>query len=282
MRLDGHQHCWHYNPLHHGWINGQMAVLKHDFLPADLRPLLDKIHFDGCVAVQAQQNLEETAWLLKLAEENPFIKAVVGWVDLCSDELPRQLENFAKHPKFAGVRHVLQDEPDDHFMLRPAFRRGIARLQDFNLTYDLLLFTKHLPIAPELVSEFPRQPFVLDHLAKPKIAEQKISPWKDDLLTLAKLPNVCCKLSGMVTEAHWKQWQSAEFERYIDIAFGVFGWGRLMIGSDWPVCTLAGEYEPVMKIVIDYVSKLPAEAQAAVLGENCARFYGIREAGIRQ
>ncbi len=250
-----------------------MSVLKQDFLPSDLKPLLDAILFDGCVAVQAQQNLEETEWLLQLADRNPFIKAVVGWVDLCSDDLPLQLENFAKHPKFVGVRHVL---PDDRFMLQPAFRRGIARLQDFDLTYDLLLYTKHLPIAPELVAEFPRQPFVLDHLAKPNIAAQQTSPWKEDLLTLAKLPNVCCKLSGMVTEAHWKQWQSGDFERYLEIAFGAFGWSRLMIGSDWPVCILSGDYEPVMKVVIDYVSKLPAEAQAAVLGDNCARFYGIR------
>ena len=276
MRLDAHQHFWHYNPVHHGWITEPMSVLKQDFLPSDLKPLLDSIHFDGCVAVQAQQNLEETEWLLQLADRNPFIKAVVGWVDLCSEELHEQLEKFARHPKFVGVRHVLQDEPDDRFMLQPAFRRGIARLQDFDLTYDLLLYTKHLPIAAELVAEFPHQPFVLDHLAKPRIAEQQLSPWKEDLLTLAKLPNVCCKLSGMVTEAHWKQWRSADFERYIEIAFGAFGWSRLMIGSDWPVCILSGEYEPVMNVVIDAVSKLPAEAQAAVLGNNCAHFYGIR------
>ena len=277
MRIDAHQHFWLYSPLDYGWITDDMSVLKQDFLPADLEPQLAGIGIDGCVAVQAQQTLEETAWLLELAEQNPFIKAVVGWVDLCADDLPRQLEHFSRNRKFAGVRHVLQDEADDHFMLRPQFRRGIARLREFDLAYDLLLYPKHLRIAAELVAEFPYQRFVLDHLAKPNIAAGQISPWREDLQTLAKLPNVFCKLSGMVTEARWKQWNASEFDRYLEIAFGAFGWSRLMIGSDWPVCTLSSEYAPTMKIVMEYVGRLPEEAQAAVLGNNAARFYKIRE-----
>ncbi len=275
MRLDSHQHFWHYSPTEHSWMTDQMATLKRAFLPQDLQPLLAGIDFDGCIAVQARQNLEETRWLLELADQHEFIKGVVGWVDLRSEELPNQLERFAGHPKLVGVRHVVHDEPDDHFMLRPDFRRGISQLREFDLTYDLLLFPQHLKVAVKLVEEFPEQPFVLDHIAKPKIAQGLYSPWQEDLHQLAKFRNVSCKLSGMVTEAKWKQWRPEDFHRYLDIVSGAFGWSRLMIGSDWPVCTLSGEYEPVMKIVMDYVQKFPAEAQAAILGENCACFYRI-------
>jgi L-fuconolactonase len=249
-----------------------MQALKQDFLPDDLKPLLDSIQFDGCVAVQARQNLEETRWLLELAEQYPFIKGVVGWVDLRSDRLSEQLRRFAQHPKLVGVRHVVHDEPDDHFMLLPEFRRGIAQLLDFNLTYDLLLFPGHLKVASQLVKEFPQQPFVLDHLAKPKIAERLLSPWKEDLHQLATFPNVFCKLSGMVTETHWNQWQPADVHPYLDVALETFGPTRLMIGSDWPVCTLSGNYESVMNIVTNYLSN---ESKKAILGDNCARFYQI-------
>ena len=253
----------------------QMGILKHDFLPRDLLPLLESIHFDGCIAVQARQNLEETRWLLELAEQHAFIKGVVGWVDLRSEKLNEQLRRFSSHPKFVGVRHVVHDELDDHFMLRPEFRRGIAQLREFNLAYDLLLFPKHLTVAAQLVEEFPQQPFVLDHIAKPRIGERLISPWKEDLHQLAWFPNVFCKLSGMVTETRWRQWQPGDFHRYMEVAFEAFGAGRLMIGSDWPVCTLSGDYEMVMKVVMNYLQKFPAEAQAAILGDNCARFYRL-------
>ena len=256
-------------------MTDKMGALKHDFLPADLEPLLKSIDFDGCVAVQARQSLEETEWLLDLAQRHSFIKGVVGWVDLQSEKLSEQLQKFSGHRKLAGVRHVVHDEPDDHFMLRPQFRRGIAQLREFGLTYDLLLFPKHLPVAAQLVEEFPQQPFVLDHIAKPGIAEAAISPWQDDLRRLAKFPNVFCKLSGMVTEARWKQWQPVDFQRYLDVVVDAFGASRLMIGSDWPVCTLSGDYAAVMNIVIDYVKQFPPDTQAAILGDNCAGFYGI-------
>jgi L-fuconolactonase len=277
MRLDSHQHFWHYSPTEHTWMTDRMTVLKRDFFPQDLEPVLRSIQFDGCISVQARQNLEETRWLLELAEEYSFIKGVVGWVDLQSQQLPAQLQRFARHPKLVGVRHVVHDEPDDDFMLRDAFRRGIAKLRDFDLTYDLLLFPRHLPVAVGLVEQFPHQPFVLDHIAKPAIAEAAVSPWQEDLRRLAEFPNVFCKLSGMVTEAKWKQWQPGDFHRFIEVVLEAFGANRLMIGSDWPVCTLSGEYGAVMKIVIDYVKKLEPEDQAGILGENCAQFYGIKE-----
>lgn len=278
MRIDSHQHFWHYSPAEHTWMSADMAALKRDFLPEDLAPLLEATGYDGCVAVQARQSLEETRWLLELADAHPFILGVVGWVDLRSEALPEQLESLAKHPKLIGVRHVVQDEPDDQFMLRSDFRRGIASLREFSLTYDLLLFPKQLPAAASLAAEFPDQPFVLDHIAKPAIAEARLSPWREDLRELARLPNVHCKLSGMATEAKWKQWQLADFRPYLDVIVDAFGPERLMIGSDWPVCTLSGDYAATMNIVEDYARQLPVEAQAGILGENCARFYHLQSA----
>lgn len=275
MRLDSHQHFWQYNPAHQVWMTDQMEVLRRDYLPDELRPLLAAIQFDGSIAVQARQMLEETEWLLQLADEHEIIRGVVGWVDLRSPQLREQLERFAQHPKLVGVRHVVHDEPDDDFLLRPEFRRGIAQLREFGLTYDLLLFPRHLPVAVQLVQEFPSQPFVLDHIAKPLIRDGLISPWQEDLQRLAEFPNVFCKLSGLVTEARWKAWRSEEFSRYLDIVGEAFGANRLMIGSDWPVCTLSGDYTSTMGLVLDYARQFPAAVRDGILGGNCARFYGI-------
>ncbi len=275
MRLDSHQHFWTYRPDHQVWMTDEMQVLRRDYLPGELQPLLQSIQFDGTIAVQARQMVGETAWLLELADVHDFIKGVVGWVDLQSPELRSQLETYSGHPKLVGVRHVVHDEPDDHFLLRPEFRRGIAQLREFGLTYDLLLFPKHLPVAVTLVAEFPDQPFVLDHIAKPTVREGRMSPWREDLQRLAQFPNVWCKLSGLVTEATWQQWQPEDFHRYLDIVVAAFGPGRLMIGSDWPVCTLSGTYGDTMKIVTDYIRKLPTEIREGILGGNCARFYGL-------
>jgi L-fuconolactonase len=256
-------------------MSDEMRQLKRDFLPEDLEPLLKSIGLDGCIAVQARQTLEETRWLLELAEKRAFIKGVVGWVDLCSADLPRQLETFATHPKFVGVRHIVQDEPDDEFILRSEFMNGITQLRRFDLTYDLLLYPKHLRVAAQLVQKFPEQPFVLDHIGKPKIAEGMLSPWREDLLELASAQNVLCKLSGVVTEAKWNRWKPAEFTRYLDSVVEAFTPERLMVGSDWPVCLLSGDYAPTMQIVIDYVQQFSPTAQSGILGGNCARFYGI-------
>ena len=275
MRIDSHQHFWHYSPIEHAWMSDEMGRLKHDFLPEDLDPLLKSIGLDGCIAVQARQTLEETRWLLELAERHAFIKGVVGWVDLCSSDLPRQLETFAAHPKFVGVRHIVQDEPDDEFMLRPEFINGISYLRRFDLTYDLLLYPKHLRAAAQLVQKLPEQTFVLDHMGKPRIAEGFLSPWREDLRELASSRNVMCKLSGMVTEAKWNQWKPDEFTRYFDSVVEAFTPERLMAGSDWPVCLLSGDYASTMQLVIDYVQQFSPAAQSGILGGNCARFYGI-------
>jgi len=252
-----------------------MQALRRDYLPADLRPLLRAAQFEGAIAVQARQKTEETAWLLKVADVRQSVRGVVGWVDLRSPNLRRQLEKYAKHPKLVGVRHGVHDEPDDNFMLQPEFRRGIAQLREFDLTYDLLLFPKHLSVAAKLVAEFPDQPFVLDHLGKPAIRDGKMSPWKEELRRLAAFPNVFCKLSGMVTEAKWEHWQPEEFHPYLDIVIRAFGTERVMIGSDWPVCTLSGDYASTMRIVTDYAQRFAPEVREGILGGNCARFYGL-------
>lgn len=276
MRIDAHQHFWKYNPEQYEWINDAMAALKRDFLPADLKPLLEPEGFDGSIAVQARQDTEETNWLLHLAAENEFIKGVVGWVDLCSPDVGAELERLADHAKFVGVRHVLQDDPDDLFMLRMDFKRGIGLLAEHGLAYDLLLYPRHLPTAARLVREFPDQQFVLDHIAKPLIADGLIEPWDRDIRELAEFDNVWCKLSGMVTEAGWNDWTKEDFRPYLDVVLEAFGPDRLMIGSDWPVCTLSGKYAETMGIVQDYVTNLDPAQQERILGGTCAEFYGVK------
>ena len=272
MKIDAHQHFWRYTAAEYDWIGPEMAILKQDHLPANLAPLLEASGIDGTVAVQARQTLAETAWLLELADQSPLIKGVVGWVDLRSPHLRGQLEHFSQHPRFCGVRHVVQAEPDDQFMLGEAFLQGIDLLHEFNLTYDILIFPRHLPMACQLVSQFPNQPFVLDHLAKPFIKAGLISPWEADIRQLAAFPNVYCKVSGMVTEANWQQWRPVDF---LDVIFEAFGPRRVMFGSDWPVCTVAAAYSQVVKLVSDYVEQLSATEQAAIWGETAQRFYGL-------
>jgi L-fuconolactonase len=240
-----------------------------------LAPLLKAASIDGTVSVQARQVVEESYWLLELADQNPFIKGVVGWVDLRSPKVAEQLEKLARYPKLRGVRHVVHDEPDDRFMMREDFRRGLKELKKYKLPYDLLLFPRHLPIACELLKQFPEQPFVLDHIAKPLIKERKMEPWRTDLRRLAEFTNVHCKVSGMVTEADWAHWKRRDFTPYLDVVFESFGTKRIMIGSDWPVCTLAGTYSGVMQIAANYVQRLSSDERTDVWSENARRFYGL-------
>ena len=275
MRLDAHQHFWRYDPAQHVWMTDAMVALRRDYLPEDLAPLLQASGFAGTIAVQARQMVEETEWLLALAEKHAFIRGVVGWVDLRSPDLGAQLERFGANPKLVGVRHVVHDEPDEDFMLRPEFRRGIARLGPAGLTYDLLLRPPHLKAAIRLVDEFSDQPFVLDHIAKPGVGDVSKSPWREDIFRLAERPNVSCKLSGLVTETDGKAWQPADFRPALDVVLEAFGPDRLMIGSDGPVCTLAGDYATTMGVVMDFVRDLNLSEQDGILGGNCARFYGV-------
>lgn len=275
MRIDSHQHFWLYNAIRHDWINEDMQAIRRDFLPSHLQPILAKNDFDGCVAVQAEQVVGENEFLLKLAAEHPFIKGVVGWVDLQAEDIDEQLSHYRQFPLIKGFRHVLQGEADRSLMLRPQFRQGIAALQKAGFTYDLLIFPDQIQICTELVSEFPNQPFVLDHIAKPYIRDGKIDQWAADIKALAQHPNVCCKVSGMVTEANWKAWHKEDFTPYLDVVVSAFGTDRLLFGSDWPVCNVAGGYDEVVSIVQDYFASFTASEQAAIWGENAARFYRL-------
>ena len=266
MRIDAHQHFWSYSAAEYPWIGKGMERLAHDHLPADLAPLAAAEGIGGSVAVQARQSLEESRWLLELSDANPLIRGVVGWVDLRSTHVEDQLREVAEHPKFVGVRHVVQDEPDPRFVLGSDFGRGLRELHQHGLTYDLLLYPDQLPAAIELVGLVPEQPFVVDHLAKPRIAAGEIEGWERDLRAIARHDNVCCKVSGMVTEAARRGWKPDDFTPYLDVVLEAFGPARLMVGSDWPVCLLAGEYADVAAIPRDYFGRLSADEQAQIHG----------------
>lgn len=274
MRLDSHQHFWNYDKQQYPWIL-KGSPLHRDWLPDGLAPLLASAGIDGSIAVQARQSLEETRWLLMLADQAPIIKGVVGWVDLRSENVAEDLAKFGTHPKFVGVRHVVQDEPDDRFLLRPEFERGIGELHAHGLAYDLLIYPKQLPAAIELVKRFPEQRFVLDHLAKPCIKDGLLSPWREQVRELAHSPNVFCKLSGMVTEANHAASSFEDFAPYLEVIFEAFGEDRLMYGSDWPVCLLAASYPRVFEIVDRFFTASPAAVRNKVFGGNAAQFYRV-------
>jgi L-fuconolactonase len=275
MRIDAHQHFWRYTAAEYSWIDDAMATLRRDYLPADARREMSRAGFDACVAVQARQTLDETRWLLALADAHPFIAGVVGWIDLQAADARVQLAALSDRPKLVGLRHIVQAEPDDRFMLRPAFCAGIALLEEFDLAYDVLIYSRHLPAAVELADRFPSQRFVLDHLAKPDIRAGAIEAWERGVRDLARRPNVWAKLSGLVTEADWRAWTPGAIRPYLDVAFDAFGAERLMVGSDWPLCTVAGDYPRTMSVVVDYVAHRPAHERDAVLGANAQRFWNL-------
>jgi L-fuconolactonase len=274
-KIDAHQHFWIFDPVRDSWINNEMLVIKRDFLPADLLPVLEQNGIDGCVAVQADQSEQETLFLLDLAVKNPAVKGVVGWVDLKANNLDERLQYYKQYDKLKGFRHILQSEPDKQYMLQPKFQKGIASLQKHGYTYDILIYPEHLPYAELLVGGFPDQKFVLDHLAKPHIKDQKISEWQKNIQALAKHQNVYCKISGMLTEADWSAWKTEDFTTYLDVVFNAFGINRVMFGSDWPVCLLAGGYEGTMQVINSYCSKLSAIEQTLFWGDNAVKFYGL-------
>jgi len=281
--VDAHQHFWRYDAAEYGWIDDAMAALRRDFLPRDLEPEMARAGIDACVAVQARQSLAETRWLLSLADAHPFISGVVGWVDLQSRGVRRDLEAVCRHEKLVGIRHIAQSEPDDRFLLRPAVVRGLALLEEWGLAFDLLVYSRHLPVAAELAARLPRQRFVLDHLAKPDIRGRSAREiWQRDLRALAACPNVSAKLSGLVTEADWARWTPDDVRPYLDVAFDCFGAERLMIGSDWPVCLVAGDYQRTMSVVMDYLSSRPAHERDAVLGGNAVRFWKLKPAVMHE
>lgn len=274
MRIDAHQHFWKFDPVRDAWIDESMQAIRRDFLPEHLEPLLQWHRMDGCVAVQADQSEKETSFLLDLASRNSSIKKVVGWIDLAADDIANKLALWSEHQRLAGFRHILQSEPPEK-MREANFRRGIGQLEAHGFTYDILIFPHHLEAALELVDAFPRQPFVIDHLAKPKIRGSIMEPWKRQIRELATRPHVCCKLSGMVTEADPQRWKPDDLRPYVEVVLEAFGTSRVMYGSDWPVCLLAADYGRVLHSVESLIAHLSHDEQADILGGTACRFYGI-------
>ncbi|MEM7452981.1 MAG: amidohydrolase family protein [Planctomycetota bacterium] len=277
MIIDSHHHLWqHIEPFDHSWQQAdELAPINREFLPADLEPLIRAAGVDRTILVQTQHNVAENKWALKLAEENEFIAGVVGWVDLGSEQCEEQLLEVKDHPKFVGVRHVTQDEPDDDFIIRPEVLRGLKVLERHQAPFDLLFYVKHLRHATTLARELPDLPMVIDHLAKPVIKEGATDSWIDDFRAAAECKNIYCKLSGMATEADWENWKPADFQPYVDVALEAFGPHRCMFGSDWPVCLLAGSYEQVHSALLQCIDRLSDSDRASVMGGTAAAFYGV-------
>ncbi len=274
-RIDAHQHFWRYHPVRDAWITDDMAVIQRDFLPSDLKPVLDTNNVSGCVAVQADQSEAETLFLLELADQNPFIEGVVGWVDLQAADVVERLAYFSHYPKLKGVRHIVQGEDDRRFLLRPAFLSGIEALATHGYTYDILVKPHQLDATLEFINCFPDQPFVIDHLAKPYIKAGLRQPWATQLEAIASHDHVYCKLSGMVTEADWNGWEPSDFRYYTQHILEVFGPRRVMFGSDWPVCMVAAAYREVVGLVEQAIAHLTPDEQGLIWHKNATNFYGL-------
>jgi L-fuconolactonase len=274
-RIDSHQHFWHFDPVRDSWIDDEMKEIRRDFLPQDLAPILKENNIDGCVAVQADQSEAQNAFLLDLAASNYFIKGIVGWVDLRASNVEERLGYYKQYSAMKGFRHVLQGEANRSLMLTDEFKRGIELLEGFGYTYDILIFPDQLKFTEEFVGAFPHQRFVIDHIAKPPIKAGRIDEWEKDIRAVASHYNVCCKVSGMVTEADYKGWKAEDFTPYLDVVFDAFGPSRLMYGSDWPVCQVAGGYQKMIGLVQDYTAKLSEHEQKLFWGENAIKFYNL-------
>lgn len=274
-RIDSHHHLWRYTPEQYGWIDEQMDVLQRDFLPGDLKPLLGNAGIAGSIAVQARQSLEETKWLLELADEAAWIRGVVGWAPIVAPEFPDVLAELRQQKKLKGLRHIVQDEPDEQFILDPAFDRGIRTLHGSGLVYDILIHARHLPQTVQFVDRHPDQSFVLDHCAKPPISKEGWETWAHHMRELARRPNVVCKISGLVTEADWRQWTPAVLEPYWQLALEIFGPNRLLFGSDWPVALLASSYQRWIDVVETWTMSLSTGERSAIWGGTAARVYSI-------
>ncbi len=275
MKIDAHHHFWTYSPKEYGWIDDTMKVIRRDFGPPDLEKEIQTAGIDGVVSVQARQTLQENRFLLDFARRYDFIRGVVGWVPLTEPGVQGALEEFAGQKKAKGVRHIVQDEPDDRYILRDDFNRGVALLKDLGLVYDILIFERHLPQTLQFVDRHPDQVFVLDHIAKPRIKDGYLSPWQTNIVQLAHRPNIYCKLSGMVTEADHQNWTERELVPYIDTVLSAFGPKRVMFGSDWPVCLLACPYQRWVEIVRKHIGTLSEAEQERVLGGTAIEVYKL-------
>ena len=274
MIIDAHQHLWKYNPVRDNWIQDSMEVIRQDFLPKDLKPILDANGVAGCIAVQADQSEKETEFLLKCAQENPFLKGVVGWVDLSAGNVEERLDNYSCNEYFKGVRHVVQAEKDD-FLLNKGFQNGVGKLSQYGLSYDLLIYPRQFPATLKMVQKFPNQIFVLDHIAKPNISEKLDAEWVKNIHLLSKHENVFCKISGMVTETKNFEWVKSDFTPYLASVVSAFGTDRLLYGSDWPVCLLAADYKEVLGIIVDYFQNFSTLEKSKIFALNAIKAYNL-------
>ena len=278
MKIDAHQHFWKLDlPFQYGWLRepGNEPICR-DFLPEDLATRIQQAGVDKTVFVQTQHDVEENRWVLGLAAEHDFLAGVVGWVDLASESVEDQLLEFVEEPKFVGVRHITQDEPDENFIVRPEILRGLRVLEKHQVPFDLLFYTQHLKHAVQLGETLTELPMVIDHLAKPRIKAGEIEDWKQDLANAARFPNLYCKLSGMITEADWANWSAADLRPYVEHALECFGVQRCMFGSDWPVCELAGSYQQVHDALSELLGQLSDSEQEQIFSKTAIHFYGLK------
>jgi L-fucono-1,5-lactonase len=273
--IDAHQHYWIYDPVRDSWINNDMTVIRRDFLPCDLEPLIKQNGIEGTVVVQSTHTETENTFHIENAKKNDFIRGIVGWTDLCSPSVGERLEYYRGFPKIKGFRHVLQGEKQRDYMLLSGFKNGIAQLKKYGFTYDILIFADQLGYTNEFVDAFPDQPFVVDHIAKPSISTGEINGWAKGMQAIARHENVYCKISGMVTEADWHNWTMDDFTPYLDVIVESFGTSRIMFGSDWPVCLVAATYEKMKAIVDEYFSSFSADEKENFYGKNATRFYHL-------
>ena len=274
MTIDSHVHFWKFDKLRDTWITSDMKTLRQDYLPSHLLPTLKRNEIDGVIAVQAEQSEVETHFLVELAKSHDFIKGVVGWIDLRNENIEERLSYFSQYPSIKGWRHIVQSEPND-FLLRKDFQQGIAALAAYNYTYDILIYPQQIRSALEFVARFSRQPFVIDHCAKPVVKTKEIAEWSAGMRVLAQHPNICCKLSGLFTEAEWKQWSPADFYPYLDVVFDAFGTDRIIFGSDWPVMLLSGIYIQWKSMIEKYMENFTPEEREKVMGGNAVNFYRL-------
>jgi L-fuconolactonase len=272
--IDAHHHLWRYSAIEYEWIDDRMATLRRDFLPADFIDELTKTGIDGAVTVQARQTLEETQWLLKLAGKHKEILGVVGWAPIASTDFETSLHTLA-NPKLVGLRHVVQAEPKS-FLDGEDFNRGIRAMRGTGLVYDLLIVEHQLAEAIRFIDRHPQQMFVLDHIAKPKIAAGETEPWRARMQELSRRSNVSCKISGMVTEDSWSQWSIKSLRPYLDTVVNAFGAKRLMAGSDWPVCLVATDYAQWWQLLRSYFADFSNDERANIFGATASRIYNLK------
>jgi len=275
MLLDSHQHFWQVGRFDYPWMTSDLGVLYRDYLPHDLAPIIEARGVTKTVLVQASNSVAESRWLLNLADENSFIAGVVGWVDLMSPIIDAQLDELTTHPKFKGVRHLVESEPNDNWLVQASVLSGLRQLSKYRLSYDLLVHSRHLKYVPQVVETVPELTFVIDHLAKPPIAKNEIKEWSEALKPLASYEHVHCKLSGLVTEANWTSWKPDDLRPYVEYALELFGADRLMFGSDYPVCLLAASYDRVLDAFQEILAPLSDADREKIFSNNAAKFYRL-------